>query len=154
MITAALFGDVVSLAKSKLLLDFIVKVNIRIAIIAFVIIDIIATLLIVSFGIGLVITREFDITDPNIYRNYQEYNQYFETFPLVFMFSTMLTSIWILLFSLSGFIVWALIPFEYVRRFVSWWFKDVDTHPLTAITKVMATLIVIGAFIVKVAKFL
>jgi hypothetical protein len=33
-----------------------------------------------------------------------------------------------------------------------WWFRDVEKHPLTAITKVAATLIVVGAMAIKVVR--
>jgi hypothetical protein len=46
-----------------------------------------------------------------------------------------------------------LVPLEYLRRFTLWWFKDLDAHPLKAIAKVMATLIVVGAFVLKAARW-
>jgi hypothetical protein len=39
-----------------------------------------------------------------------------------------------------------LAPLDYIRRSTLWWFKDIDAHPVKAIAKVAATLIVIGAF--------
>ena len=67
--------------------------------------------------------------------------------------STMLTSAWVLLFLLSTLFLKLLLPLEYIRRFTLWWFKDIDSHPLRAIAKVAATLIVIGAFALKAVRW-
>ena len=67
--------------------------------------------------------------------------------------STFLTSAWVLLFLVSSGIVKFLAPLEYLRRFTIYWFKDLDSHPLRAIAKVAATLIVIGAFMLKAARW-
>jgi hypothetical protein len=67
--------------------------------------------------------------------------------------STLLTSAWVTLFLLSVLVVKLLTPLEYLRRFTIWWFKDIDAHPLRAIAKVAGTLIVIGAFALKAARW-
>jgi hypothetical protein len=67
--------------------------------------------------------------------------------------STLLTSVWVTLFLLSVLVVKLLQPLEYLRRFTIWWFKDIDAHPLSAIAKVAGTLIVIGAFALKAARW-
>jgi hypothetical protein len=67
--------------------------------------------------------------------------------------STMLTSIWVILFTMSVVLLKLLAPLEYIRRFTLWWFKDLDAHPLRAIAKVAATLIVIGAFVLKAVRW-
>jgi hypothetical protein len=72
---------------------------------------------------------------------------------LVFISSTLLTSVWVTLFLISSFIVGLLAPLEYLRRFTIWWFKDIDAHPLRAIAKVAATLIVVVAFILKAVRW-
>jgi signal transduction histidine kinase len=54
---------------------------------------------------------------------------------------------------ISSLLVGLLYPLEYLRRFTLWWFKDIDAHPLRAIAKVAATLIVIGAFALKVVRW-
>ena len=72
-------------------------------------------------------------------------------FPLgtIFIPSTMLTSMWTLLLFISCLVAQLLVPIDYLRRFTAFWFKDVEHHPLTAIAKVAATLIVVGATAVK-----
>ena len=62
--------------------------------------------------------------------------------------STMLTSAWVILFQISVLLLKLLVLLEYLRRFTLWWF-DIDAHPLRAIAKVMAILIVIAAFVLK-----
>jgi hypothetical protein len=64
----------------------------------------------------------------------------------------MLTSVWVMLFLVSGMIAGLLAPIEYVRGFTIWWF-DIDKHPLKAIAKVAATLIVVGAFVLKAVRW-
>jgi hypothetical protein len=71
----------------------------------------------------------------------------------VFVPSTLLTSIWVIFFLLSSIITSIFTPLEYLRRFTIWGFKDVDRHPLKAIAKVAAALIVGGAFVLKAARW-
>jgi hypothetical protein len=76
------------------------------------------------------------------------------TAPLeIMMASTMLTSVWVVLFLISLLLLKLLVPLEYLRRFTLWWFKDIDAHPLRDIAKVAATLIVIGAFALKAVRW-
>lgn len=76
------------------------------------------------------------------------------TSPLeIMMASTMLTSAWVVLFLISLLLLKLLVPLEYLRRFTLWWFKDLDAHPLRAIAKVAATLIVVGAFALKAVRW-
>jgi len=56
---------------------------------------------------------------------------------------------WTLLLFISCLVAQLLVPIDYLRRFTAFWFKDVEHHPLTAIAKVAATLIVVGATAVK-----
>jgi hypothetical protein len=71
---------------------------------------------------------------------------------VILVTSTLLTSVWVILFLLSSLFVGALAPLEYIRRFTLWWF-DIDRHPLKAIAKVAATLIVVGAFALKAVRW-
>jgi hypothetical protein len=71
---------------------------------------------------------------------------------LVLIPSTLMTSMWTFLVLLSSIIAQLLIPIDYIRRFATWWFRDVEKHPLTAIAKVAATLIIIGAVVIKAAR--
>jgi hypothetical protein len=68
--------------------------------------------------------------------------------------STMLTSIWTLLVFASCIVAQVLIPIDYLRRFTTWWFRDVERHPLTAIAKVAATLIIVGAVAIKTVRWI
>jgi hypothetical protein len=68
--------------------------------------------------------------------------------------STMLTSIWTFLLIISGMIAQLLVPLDYLRRFTAWWFRDVENHPLTAIAKVGAALILIGSVLIKVPQWI
>lgn len=68
--------------------------------------------------------------------------------------STLLTSAWALILFLSGIVAQLLVPIDYLRRFTAFWFKDVEHKPLTAIAKVAATLIVVGAFAIKAVHWM
>ena len=68
--------------------------------------------------------------------------------------STMLTSVWTFLLFVSCVVVQLLVPIDYLRRFTTFWFKDVEHKPLTAIAKVAATLIVVGAFAIKGVRWI
>jgi hypothetical protein len=57
------------------------------------------------------------------------------------------------LFFVSILLLKLLFPLEYIRRFTLWWFRDIDAHPLRAIAKVAAILIVIGAFSIKAVRW-
>jgi hypothetical protein len=70
---------------------------------------------------------------------------------IVLVTSTMLTSVWVMLFLLSSILAGLIYPLEYIRRFTLWWF-DIDKHPLKAIAKVAAALIVAGALILKAVR--
>jgi hypothetical protein len=67
--------------------------------------------------------------------------------------STLPTSIWTLLLFLAGVISTLLIPIDYLRRFTAWWFRDVEKHPLTALSKVAGTLIIVGAVAIKAVRW-
>jgi hypothetical protein len=47
-----------------------------------------------------------------------------------------------------------LLPVDYLRRFTVWWFRDIEKRPLTAIAKVAATLIIMGALAIKLVHWL
>jgi hypothetical protein len=66
--------------------------------------------------------------------------------------STMLTSTWTVLLFIAILLFKLLARLEFLRRFTLWWFKDIDAHPLRAIAKVAATLIVVGAFALKAVQ--
>jgi hypothetical protein len=68
--------------------------------------------------------------------------------------STLFTSFWTLFLLISIMVSKILAPLEYLRRFMVWWFRDVDQHPLIAIAKVAAALLVIGAVAIKWARWL
>src|SRR5262249_8194842 len=68
--------------------------------------------------------------------------------------STMLTSVWTLLFFVSSLFAQLLVPIDYLRRFTAFWFRDVEHHPLTAIAKVAATLIIGGAVVIKAVRWI
>jgi hypothetical protein len=63
-------------------------------------------------------------------------------------FSTLFTSIWMLLVLLSATILKLLTP---LQRFTVW-FSDVERHPLKAIGTVSAALVMIGAMISTVLR--
>jgi hypothetical protein len=67
--------------------------------------------------------------------------------------STLMTSMWTLLL-VSSLLARILSQLDYLRRFTTWWFKDVEKRPLTAIAKVAATLIIIGAAAIKAVRWL
>jgi hypothetical protein len=71
----------------------------------------------------------------------------------VFIPSTLMTSSWVILFLVSSLITGLLLPLEYLRRFTVWWFKDIDTRPLTVIARVAATLIVVVALVFNAARW-
>lgn len=60
---------------------------------------------------------------------------------------------WTFLLFISCLVAQLLVPIDYLRRFTAFWFKDVEHHPLTAIAKVAATLIIVGAVVVKVERW-
>jgi hypothetical protein len=68
--------------------------------------------------------------------------------------STLMTSMWTLLLLVSILVAKILSPIDHLRRLTIWWFKDVETRPLTAIAKVAATLIIIGAALIKAVRWL
>jgi hypothetical protein len=74
--------------------------------------------------------------------------------PSVVVPSTLMTSVWTLLLVISGVVTQLLIPIELLRRFTTWWFRDVEKHPLTVIAKVAASLIIIGAVVIKVVRWI
>ena len=83
---------------------------------------------------------------------------YFTTKPITYLTqvagpSTMFTSIWVVLFFISILVLKLLAPLEYLRRFTIWWSKDIDAHPLRAIAKVAATLIVIGGVALTLVRW-
>jgi hypothetical protein len=84
------------------------------------------------------------------------YNKPSENFSFreAFVPSTMLTTIWTFGLFVSAIIAQLIAPIDYLRRFAGWWFRDVEHHPLTAIAKVAATLIVIGAFAIKAVRWI
>jgi hypothetical protein len=75
------------------------------------------------------------------------------TFENVIVPSTLLTSVWTFLLFVSCLFAQLLIPIDYLRKFTTFWFKDVEKQPLTAIAKVAATLIVAGAFAIKAVRW-
>jgi hypothetical protein len=76
------------------------------------------------------------------------------TFENVIVPSTLLTSVWTFLLFVSCLFAQLLIPIDYLRRFTTFWFKDVEKRPLTAIAKVSATFIVVGAMAIKAVRWI
>jgi hypothetical protein len=74
------------------------------------------------------------------------------TLTAVIVPSTLLTSVWTFLLFVSCLIAQLLVPIDYLRRFTSFWFKNVEKRPLTAIAKVAATLIFVGAMAIKAVR--
>jgi len=46
-----------------------------------------------------------------------------------------------------------LIPIDRLRRFTAWWFRDVEKRPLTALAKVMGTLIIAAVAVIKAVRW-
>jgi hypothetical protein len=156
----ALMLDWLSLTKARIILNHMITSGKLARTLSFVAADLVATYLLMLL-LWLPITLFTD-------RNHYPFDNFF-MFPLaaidfysehknilylpsVFVPSTMLTSIWVILFLLSSVILGLLAPLEYLRRFTLWWF-DIDKHPLKAIAKVAATLIVVGAFALKAVRW-
>jgi hypothetical protein len=68
--------------------------------------------------------------------------------------SSLFTSLWTVLFSVSLLIVKLLWPLDQIRRFTAFWFRDVEKHPLTAIAKVAGTLVIVAACLIKAVRWL
>jgi hypothetical protein len=64
------------------------------------------------------------------------------------------TSAWTFLVLLSCIFTRLPIPVTGLRRFTKWWFRDAEKHPLTTIAKVAATLIILGAVMIKTTAFI
>jgi hypothetical protein len=176
---AVLTLDYCSLVKSRLILDLMLLSKSAVRIVIFVILDVILTFaLVLSLWVPLLVFLLFAIETltpqvgqhaPTTFEVRSVIDVIWRVMPFVlldyarepeikylsqvFVPSTMLTSIWVIMFMISGFIVGLLYPLEYLRRFTLWWFKDIDAHPLRAIAKVAATLIVFGAFALKIARW-
>jgi hypothetical protein len=88
---------------------------------------------------------------------YYQINFYFveerPSFSELMLTSTMLTSTWLIFFLISSALAGLLAPIEHIRHFTIWWFKDIDAHPLRAIAKVAAVLILLGAFVLKAIQW-
>lgn len=63
--------------------------------------------------------------------------------------STLFTSVWTFLLFVATIVTRLLAPIDHIRQFTRWWFKDVDKHPLTAVAKVAATILIVAAFSLK-----
>jgi hypothetical protein len=58
------------------------------------------------------------------------------------------------LFFISSVATGLLAPINQIRRFTACWFRDVEKQPLTAIAKVAATMIIVGAVALKAVHLL
>lgn len=67
--------------------------------------------------------NQFVIEEPMSY--YHTVNA--SVFGIVFLPSTLLTSIWVILVLLSSFIIGFLLPLEYIRRLTLWWLTSTPT---------------------------
>lgn len=167
-----LIVDWLSLTKARLILRFMSNKRSVVWAVVFVIADILVTYLLLFaltllfvmiiglFAVGIpgtleeakIFTYQF-INDPFApvldYLRSESINDISQVFPP----STLLTSVWVILFLISSAVAELLAPLEYIRRLTIWWFKDIDAHPLTVIAKVAATLIVIGAFVLKAGRW-
>jgi hypothetical protein len=170
LVPAILLVDWLSLVKSKYLLQGLSRTKVTISHnILFIFMDVCATFIILSTvldmitailtGLKLFRAEAYDIYINNIskypydyLRNYL-YSDRVDSLLQVFIPSTMLTSAWVALVFIATLLLKLLAPLEYLRRFTLWWFKDIDAHPLRAIAKVAATLIVVGAFALKIARW-
>jgi hypothetical protein len=161
-----LFIDWLSLAKAKFLLKMMSERATVIWMALFVIIDVSATLLMLVSILYLFLTLigANDVnsiwTHTGLVRDIVAATYEYYIMPgietgviAVTIPSTMLTSAWVLLFLVSVMLLKLLAPLEYIRYFTLWWFKDIDAHPLRAVAKVAATLIVIGAFALKALRW-
>ena len=91
--------------------------------------------------------------DNNIFLSY--FREGSKASPLVvYSFSTIFTSMWTLLLFLSVSFARLMLPFDYIRQFTVWWYKDVDRRPLTAIAKVAAVLIVATSTFITAIRWL
>jgi hypothetical protein len=72
-----------------------------------------------------------------------------DSFPAfdIFFASTLMTSIWLLMILLASGLLKLILPLEYVRRFVTWFFP-VDQHPVRAIGIVSAAFVWFGSLII------
>ena len=143
-------------------------------IVLFVLIDIVTTLLLLYVGLVIFLTVDRLISTRPIDINYILWNLFRDvgdvysdiianivayllypwiTIGQIVVPSTMLTSAWVVLFLISVLVLKLLTSLEHLRQFTLWWFKDIDAHPLRAIAKVAATLIVIGAFALKAMRW-
>jgi hypothetical protein len=95
-----------------------------------------------------------DFVDLSVITDYftteSEHSYFFAVLPP----STLLTSVWTFLLFISAILAQLLVPIEYLRRVTRYWFKDVEKQPLTAIAKVAATLIVVGAMAIKAVRWI
>ena len=165
-IPITLLVDWMSLTKAKIILNVMPKSGGIAWTVVFVLVDIALTgvilllwipamsALMAIWGLGTyldIVTTLFSTSWNIIIEQVYAYlggEQQLEDLSIVFIPSTLLTSAWVLLFLLSSIVASLLRPLEYLRRFALWWF-DIDKHPLKAIAKVAAVLIVVGAFTVK-----
>jgi hypothetical protein len=172
-----LFIDWISLVKAKYIINYMSRLRfIPFWTPVFVAIDLSVTYIIAKFSLSVMwATSSGEAVPPlkdylrlplNAYRSMIGPEYYVYVPPYVYDYitnpspsirdvlvtSTMLTSVWVLLFLLSSTIVGLLHSFETARRFTVWWF-DIDAHPLTAIAKVAATLIVLGALALKAVRW-
>lgn len=68
--------------------------------------------------------------------------------------SSLFTSLWTVLFAVSLLTVKLLWPLDQIRRFTTFWFRDIETRPLTAIAKVAGTLVIVAACLIKAVRWL
>ena len=167
-----LFVDWLSLSKAKAILTFISRRDNIFWTLGFVIIDISSTLIILIICVSVLAVIFIAPWERHEFLNSWAMLHVMEGFFLelgiqmkdyfsgklisllqVAVASTMLTSAWVVLFFISTLLLKILFPLEYIRRFTLWWFKDIDAHPLRAIAKVSAILIIIVAFTIKLARW-
>ena len=164
--------DWISLIKARFILQFLSKRYAMISAMIFLIVDLLCSYFIACFSFllfgltywlyslhDLMTQWEFQI----LFDNFMHLGALLHYFGLsgkefqpraVVIPSTMLTSLWTSLLIISGLIAQLLVPLDYLRRFTAWWFRDVENHPLTAIAKVGAALILIGSVLIKAPRWI
>jgi len=160
--------DWISLTKARYLLKIMSTKYALTSMILFFFFDIVASYLMPFIASAMLYGIAYVFSQPNpggfwrvanAYLHLEPISQYFihqgnnMSLNSVLIPSTLLTSLWTLLLVLTFFIVKLLIPLETLRRLTAFWFRDVEKYPLTSIAKVAATLIIAGATVIKVIRW-
>ncbi len=163
-IPVAYFVDWLSLIKARFILRYMSLRRANLSMIGFVLIDVS-----ISYFLPAIVWFHYWVIIRGLPNELpQVVAQYFSPYPFtigyfgnpavtlgdVIIPSTFLTSMWSILLMLSSAVAILLVPLDYLRSFTAFWFKDVDTKPLSSIAKVAAALIISGACIVKAGHWI